>query len=152
MTTTTTTYVLIGAAVVVVLVAVLLLRPAWRVRLTAALRFIAAMEPARVQGFWRLLIGVALAAGATVPDWLDVRVSATIAAVYAVLTLWQAEATRKRVVPLARVEQRAAELSASGQVQAAVAAEVVSTAAVQVAAAGPDAVVITTDQQAYPTS
>lgn len=108
-------------------------------RIRAAARFVAAMEPARVQALWRAVLAVLVAAGVTIPEVVDVRVAGTIAAVYVVLALWQAEATRARVVPMARVEQRAAELSASGQVQAAVAAEVVTAAAVQVSTAGPAA-------------
>jgi hypothetical protein len=52
-----------------------------------------------VIAFWRALLGVALAAGVTIPDWLDTRVSAVIAAVFVVMTFWQGKATRGRVVP-----------------------------------------------------
>lgn len=68
-------------------------------RTKAAYRYLRSQEPARVIAFWRALLGVALAAGVTVPDWLDVKVSAIIAAVFVVLTFWQGEATRDRVVP-----------------------------------------------------
>jgi hypothetical protein len=56
-------------------------------------------EVARVQALWKGLLGVVLAAGITLPDWVDARVSAVIAAVWLLLTMWQGEATRARVVP-----------------------------------------------------
>lgn len=68
-------------------------------RLRALYAFLASQEPARVQAFWKALIGIAIAAGVTVPDWLEPRVSAIIAAVYVVLLFWTASSTRKRVVP-----------------------------------------------------
>lgn len=70
----------------------------WR-RVMAAYTYLRSQEPAMVIAFWRALLGVVLAAGVTVPDWLDVRVSAIIAAVFVVLTFWQGKATRDRVVP-----------------------------------------------------
>lgn len=61
--------------------------------------FVRSQEPATLIAFWRALLGVAIAAGVTVPDWLEPRVAGIIAAVYVVLTFWQARATRARVVP-----------------------------------------------------
>jgi hypothetical protein len=61
--------------------------------------YLRSQEPARVQAMWKALIGVALAVGVAVPDWLDARVSAGIAAVYVLLAFWQGEATRANVVP-----------------------------------------------------
>lgn len=60
-------------------------------------------EVARVQAAWKALLGVALAAGVAVPDWVDARVSGVIAAVWLLLTIWQGEATRARVVPVDNV-------------------------------------------------
>lgn len=74
-------------------------RVPWWHRFIAAYRYLRSQEPARVIAFWRALLGVALAAGVTVPDWLDVKVSAVIAAVFVVMTFWQARATRAEVVP-----------------------------------------------------
>lgn len=75
-------------------------------RLRTLYAFLASQEPARVQAFWKALIGVALAAGVTLPDWLEPRVSAIIAAVYVVLLFWTASSTRKRVVPSDNVPQQ----------------------------------------------
>lgn len=72
-------------------------------RVAAAWRYLRSQQPARVQAMWKAVLGVALAAGVVVPDWLDARVSAVIAAVWVVLTIWQGEATRARVVPVDNV-------------------------------------------------
>lgn len=75
-------------------------------RLRAAYAFLRSQEPARVIAFWRALLGVGIAAGVTVPDWIEPRVSAIIAAVYVVLTFWQAASTRARVVPADNVPRQ----------------------------------------------
>lgn len=65
--------------------------------------FVRSQDPARLQAFWKALLGVALGAGVTVPEWLDARVSAVIVALWVVLTFWQGESTRARVVPVDNV-------------------------------------------------
>ncbi len=72
--------------------------PLWP-RVKAALAYLRSQEPARVQAFWKTILGLAIAAGVTVPEWVDVRVSLVIGALWLVLTFWQGEATRRRVVP-----------------------------------------------------
>jgi hypothetical protein len=74
-------------------------RPSFWQRLLLLWRYLRSQEPARVIAFWRALLGVAIAAGFTIPEWLDARVAGVIAAVYVVLALWQGESTRARVVP-----------------------------------------------------
>lgn len=74
-------------------------RPALWPRVKMAVAYLRSQEPARVQAFWKTLLGLAVAGGVVVPEWVDVRVSLVIGALWAVLTFWQGEATRKRVVP-----------------------------------------------------
>lgn len=74
-------------------------RAPWWHRFVLAYRYLRSQEPAMLIAFWRALLGVALAAGVAIPDWLDARVSAIIGAVWVVLTFWQGKATRDRVVP-----------------------------------------------------
>jgi hypothetical protein len=75
-------------------------------RLKAWWAYLRSQEVARVQAFWKALIGVLIAAGVTVPDWLDARVAGVIAAVWLVLTFWQGEATRAGVVPADNVPEQ----------------------------------------------
>lgn len=68
-------------------------------RVVAAWAYLRSQEPARVQAAWKALLGIPLAVGIAVPEWVDVRVSAGIAAVWVLLAVLQGEATRARVVP-----------------------------------------------------
>lgn len=56
-------------------------------------------EPARVRALWAAVVGLLTAAGISVSADLDAAVTATIAAVFAILPLLQGEATRRRVTP-----------------------------------------------------
>ena len=63
-------------------------------------------EVARVQALWSALLGVVVAAGVAVPDWVDRRVSGVIAAVWVLLAIVQGERTRARVVPADNVPEQ----------------------------------------------
>ena len=90
--------------------------PVWR-RFAAAVRYLRDAEPAVITAVWRAALGVAIAAGVTLPGWLDERGAAIIAAVYVLLAVSQGVATRRKVFAPATVRARAAELAASGQVR-----------------------------------
>ena len=68
-------------------------------RVKRAWAYLRSQEPARVQALWKAILGVAGAVGLAVPEVVDARVTAGIAAVWVVLTIWQGEATRREVVP-----------------------------------------------------
>lgn len=78
-------------------------RPTVWMRVRAAWAWFRAQEPAYVQAIYKSLVGVLIAAGVAVPDWLDARVSAVIVAVYLFLSFWQAKATKAKVVPAVNV-------------------------------------------------
>lgn len=63
------------------------------------------LEPARVRAVWTAVVALLLALGVTVNADVDGAVQAVIVAVFTLLPLLQGEATRDRVVPLAKAER-----------------------------------------------
>ena len=92
-------------------------KQSWWARVKAAARWVRDAEPAMLQALWKGALGIAVLWGLSVPAGLDGKVTGTITAVYALMALWQGHATRARVYAPATVEARAAELSATRQVQ-----------------------------------
>ena len=72
-------------------------------RVADAWRWFRRQEPARVQAYWRAIVGVLAAGGLIVSDTVDGRVTAVITAVFVVLTISQGEQTRNRVIPQDKV-------------------------------------------------
>jgi hypothetical protein len=62
------------------------------------------LEPARVRAVWTAVVALLLAVGVTVNADVDGAVQALIVAVFTLLPLLQGEATRRKVVPVAKVE------------------------------------------------
>jgi hypothetical protein len=67
------------------------------------------LEPARVRAAWAALVAFATAVGVTVSADVDGKVSAGIAAFFAILAIVQGESTRAKVTPDFKLEQAAIE-------------------------------------------
>ena len=67
--------------------------------------YIRAMEPARLRAVWAAIIGVAVALGITISADTDRAVQAAIALLAAIIPLVQGEATRRKVTPVAKVDE-----------------------------------------------
>lgn len=65
------------------------------------------LEPARVRAVWAAVVALALALGVTIREDIDGAVQALIVAVFTLLPLIQGEATRGRVVPVAKADRAA---------------------------------------------
>ena len=65
------------------------------------------MEPARVRAVWVAVVALAVSLGVTVSTDLDSAVQALIVAVFTLLPLIQGEATRAKVVPVAKADRAA---------------------------------------------
>ena len=65
------------------------------------------LEPARVRAVWAAVVALALALGVTIREDIDGAVQALIVAVFTLLPLIQGEATRERVVPVAKADRAA---------------------------------------------
>lgn len=62
------------------------------------------LEPARVRAVWTAVVALLLALGVTVNADVDGAVQALIVAVFTLLPLLQGEATRAKVVPVAKLD------------------------------------------------
>jgi hypothetical protein len=64
------------------------------------------LEPARVRAVWTSVVALLLAVGVTVNADVDGAVQALIVAVFTLLPLLQGEATRRKVTPVAKVDEQ----------------------------------------------
>ena len=65
------------------------------------------LEPARVRAVWVAAVALAVSLGVTISTDLDSAVQALIVAVFTLLPLIQGEATRAKVVPVAKADRAA---------------------------------------------
>ncbi len=65
------------------------------------------LEPARVRAVWVAVVALAVSLGVTINTDVDGAVQALIVAVFTLLPLIQGEATRAKVVPVAKAERAA---------------------------------------------
>ncbi len=61
------------------------------------------LEPARVRAVWVAIVALAVSLGVTINSDVDGAVQALIVAVFTLLPLIQGEATRAKVVPVAKL-------------------------------------------------